>query len=145
MPIVTEPLPPDTWTDADFEPMKSQIDEAWEEYDQLTTELINSGYVRQGSCTVVAKHGHTNIRRTLLGGRTWGSSDETIWASKPWIQVSRPGIPDPWGGKESKVHVAPLMFETCMAYLERLTADLKEAKQNRSALADRSPVNSFQR
>jgi hypothetical protein len=80
VPIIRVDLPPDTWSEAEFEAIKPKLKEASERLNRLTFDLTDSGYRPPVTYNLVAKHGTSTMRRPLLGPMRYGYSKQGTWA-----------------------------------------------------------------
>jgi hypothetical protein len=105
VPFIPVGLPPDTWTEAEFEAIKPKLKEASERLNRLTFDLTDSGYRPPVTYNLVAKYGTSTMRRPLLGPMRYGYSTKTDWAFGTW---TLPGIPHlRYDRKMAMVQVTP--------------------------------------
>ena len=115
VPFIPVGLPPDTWTEAEFEAIKPKLKEASERLNRMTFELTDSGYRPPVTYNLMAKYGTTTMRRPLLGPMRYAYSQKTDRAFGTW---ALPGIPHlRYDRRRAMVQVTPETYADFMAWV----------------------------
>ena len=115
VPFIPVDLPPDTWSEAEFEAIKPKLKTAADRLNRLTFDLTDSGYRPPATYNLIAKYGTSTMKRPLLGPMRYGNSQKTDWAFVTW---ALPGIPHlRYDRKIGTVQVTPETYDDFMKWV----------------------------